>query len=146
MWYPLQLPPREQPLSQPPPPNKESLLTQGKRLHVQSCDANCVVILLTESQMWELKQIVAPKMKAHWSDLAYCMRYTAGEVKAFKKDSHDLEECCEKLFADWLESSHGPTPKTYETLLKHIKKIDKLTAVSEEIEKELVKGKVYIAC
>ena len=94
--------------------------------------------------MWELKKIVTPKIKAHWTDLAYCMRYTAGEVGAFKKDSQDLDGCCERLFADWLETSHDPKPKTYLTLLKHIKKIDQLTTASEEIEKELMKGTVNL--
>jgi len=91
--------------------------------------------------MWELKEIVIPKIKAEWNDLAYCMRYKPEEVEGFRKDSRDLSECCEKLFTDWLRTSHGPTPKTYQTLLKYIKKIDKLTAVSKTIEEDLIKGK-----
>ena len=38
-------------------------------------------------------------------------------------------------------TSHGPEPKTYETLLTHIKKIKDLVNQSEEIEKELIEGK-----
>ena len=38
-------------------------------------------------------------------------------------------------------TDHGPTPKTYQTLLKHIKKIVSLTAASEAIEKDLIEGK-----
>ena len=45
------------------------------------------------------------------------------------------------MFNNWLTTGHGPTPKTYETLLKYIKKIDDLTAAHESIEKELIKGK-----
>ena len=91
--------------------------------------------------MWELTKIVIPKTKGHWKELAYCMRYSAGEVEIFNREGKDLHECCEKLFVNWLTTSHGPEPKTYETLLNHIKKIDDLIAESEAIEKELTKGK-----
>ena len=90
--------------------------------------------------MYELINIVIPKMKAQWQKLAYAMKYDIGEVNAFDKDGRDLEERCEKLFTNWITTGHGPTPKTYETLLKYIKKIDELTAAREEIEKELIKG------
>ena len=90
--------------------------------------------------MYELFKTVIPKVKAHWQKLAYAMKYDIGEVDAFDKKGRDPKECCEKLFINWLTTGHGPTPKTYETLLKYIKKIDDLTAASEEIEKELIKG------
>ena len=91
--------------------------------------------------MWELTEIVVPNIKAKWERLAYCMRYKPREVEAFKKDSQNLEECCMKLFSDWLETSHGPTPKTYQTLLNHIKQMKDLAAASEEIAGELIQGK-----
>ena len=91
--------------------------------------------------MWELLNIVIPKIKAHWKDLAYCMRYSPGEVEAFNRDAKDLHECCEKLFIDWLNTDHEPTPKTYQTLLKHIKKVRNLTATSKAVEDELIEGK-----
>ena len=74
-------------------------------------------------------------------DLAYCMRYSPAEVEGMRKDSQDLVECCRNLLFNWLETDHGPAPKTYQTLLIHIKKVDKLFAASKEIEKELIKGK-----
>ena len=91
--------------------------------------------------MFELTEIVAPRVMAEWESLAYCMRYTPTEVAAFKKDARDLKGCCTNLFNNWVTTGHGPKPKTYRTLLKHIKKIDSLTMASEEIEKELIKGK-----
>ena len=39
-----------------------------------------------------------------------------------------------------LTTAHGPTPKTYQTLLKYIKKVNEFTAASKEIDK-LIKGK-----
>ena len=91
--------------------------------------------------MWELTKIVTPKVMAEWESLAYCMRYTPEEVKAFSKSSQDLKECCKNLFTNWLTTGHGPKPKTYLTILNHIKKIDNLATASEAIEIELIEGK-----
>ena len=93
--------------------------------------------------MWKLIKIVVPKVMAKWRMLAFCMKYKIHEVNAFERGSHgDLHKCCETFFENWLATDHGPTPKTYQTLLSHIKEVDNLTAVSEEIEKELIKGKL----
>ena len=91
--------------------------------------------------MHELNEIVIPKMKAYWEDLAYAMSYSIAEVEAFDKEGRDLHKGCVKLFTNWLTTGHGPTPQTYQTLLKYIKKVKKLTTASEEIESELIKGK-----
>jgi len=97
--------------------------------------------------MWELSKYVIPKVAAEWEDLAYCMRYEIEEVKVFQKDAKDLQECCKNLLKNWLTTSHSPKPKTYESLLKYIRKIDKLTAVSKTIEKDLIEDKGNkIAC
>ena len=99
------------------------------------------MILLTVAQMYELNEIVAPKIMGKWEQLAYCMRYEPGEVKAFKKDTNDLKECCMELFSNWLTTDHGPTPKTYQTILNHIKKVKDLAAASKGIKKELIRGR-----
>lgn len=99
------------------------------------------MLLLPDAQMWELTEIVAPKVMAEWESLAFCMRYRPEEVKAFRRGSEDLKECCKKLFDNWLTTAHGPEPKTYLTLLIHIKKIDNLAAASEAIKKKLIEGK-----
>ena len=90
--------------------------------------------------MWKLIKIVIPKVMGEWRNLAFCMTYDIGEVNAIRKDSQDVEECCGKLFENWLSTSHHPAPKTYKTLLNHIKKVDKLSSAHKEIEKELIKG------
>ena len=74
------------------------------------------------------------------------MRYSIGEVNVFKRDSHDVDDRCKKLFENWLTTGHGPEPKTYRTLLKCIKDVDKLTAASEAVEKELIKGNGVTSC
>ena len=90
--------------------------------------------------MHELMKIVFPKVMAQWQKLAYAMKYDIEEVDAFDQQGRDPKECCIKLFINWLTTGHDPAPKTYETLLKYIKKVNELTAASEEIEKELIKG------
>ena len=90
--------------------------------------------------MWELTKIVIPKVKLDWKQLAYCMRYSPGKVEEFERSGSSYHECCERLFVNWLTTSHGPNPKTYQTLLNHIKKIDNLTAASEDIQWELTEG------
>ena len=77
---------------------------------------------------------------AEWKNLAFCMTYKIEDVNAFRKDSQDVKECCEKLFENWLATGHDPVPQTYKTLLNHIKEINMLTAASKEIEKELLEG------
>ena len=92
--------------------------------------------------MWELTKIVIPRVKVYWKDLVYCMRYDS-EVESFDKEGWSDHERCEGLFRIWLNSSRGPTPKTYQILLKYIKKIDDLTAASEEIESKLIKCRAH---
>lgn len=98
-------------------------------------------LLTQDAQMFELLEIVAPRVMAEWDSLAYCMKYRPEEVEAFKKNaSSDLKECCKNLFLNWLTTGHDPKPKTYQTLLRHIKKINNLTAASEAIERELIEA------
>ena len=96
--------------------------------------------MLLGVEMWELTKIVIPKIKASWMEFAYCMRFTVHEVKMYEKESKSSKECCIKVFEEWLNTGRGPSPKTYQTLLKYIKEVDELTATSEVIESELIKG------
>ena len=92
--------------------------------------------------MWELIKFVIPKIVDKWEILAYCMRYEPGQVQTFMSGGyHDPQECCKKLFIDWITTDHGPTPKTYRTLLHHLKEINELTAATEIIERDLIQGK-----
>ena len=122
-------------------PDHGSVLAQSKRSHVSHVTCNNDVIFFVEVQMWELTKIFIPRIKGHWEELAFCMRYSTREVEIFNREGKSLHKCCEKLFVNWLTTSHGPEPKTYETLLNHIKKIEDLVSESEAIEKELIKGK-----
>ena len=102
--------------------------------------SNYGIVLLSGPYIWELTEIVVPRVKNYWEDLAYVMTYNS-EVERFDQGGRNPEERCINLLANWLTTSHGPKPKTYQTLLKYIRKVDYLTAASEQIERELFKGK-----
>ena len=109
---------------------------------MRSFIAICIIILLTEAKMYELTEFVAPKVMDNWKQLAYCMRYETRDVTAFSEGSQNPKECCMKLFSNWLDTGHDPKTKTYKTLLDYIKKVDDLTAASEEIEEKLIQGRI----
>ena len=103
--------------------------------------ATSVITLLTEVQMYELTEIVIPNIMTEWETLAYCMRYKPSDVKGFRADSKDLKQCCKELFINWIATDHGPKPKTYQTLLNHIKKVKNLVAALDTIKEELIQGR-----
>ena len=96
--------------------------------------------VLSDVKMFKVNEIIIPNVMAHWKDLAYAMEYCIADVEGFDGNGRNLKERCNNLITNWLTTAHGPTPKTYQTLLKYIKKVDEFTAPSEEIE-ELIKGK-----
>ena len=91
-----------------------------------------------EIKILELLKIVIPKIAAHWDTLAYFLEFKVSRVEIIrKKHSNDPEESCKEVFIHWLTSDEGITPKTWGVLLKTLKDIKKLTAATEQIEKEL---------
>jgi len=67
------------------------------------------------------------------------MGYDPHAIKAIHLESYDLKDCCRKLFENWLSTSHGPTPKTWKTLLEKIRDVDELSSSTDEIEEMLFK-------
>ena len=90
-----------------------------------------------EPIMWDLIEIVIPKVKAEWTDVAYCMQYDPADVNGIENDFPNSAKRCKKLFENWLATSKGITPKTWRTLLKCIGKVDELSAAAEEIDAKL---------
>ena len=87
--------------------------------------------------MSDLLMIVVPKTAAHWDTLAYCLGFGIPRVETIgKRNPNDPEGSCKEVFIHWLSSDEGISPKTWEVLLKTLRKM-KLTAVTEQIEKEL---------
>ena len=91
--------------------------------------------------MYELTEIVIPKIMTEWETLAYCMRYEPSDVIGFRADSRDLKQSCKELFINWITTDHGPKPKTYQTLLNYIKKIKNLAASLDAIKEKLLQGR-----
>ena len=88
--------------------------------------------------MWNLIEIVIPKIKAEWENVAYSMGYDIYIVAAIEKESSgSLDECCKKLFKDWLTTNNGCTPKTWQKVIERIKAVNNLAAAAENISLEL---------
>ena len=87
--------------------------------------------------MWKLIKVVIPKIQADWEDVAYSMNYDISIVRAIKGDFQTAEKRCKFLFEDWLSTSRGVTPKTWNKLLERIKDVDSLKQAAEAIEQEL---------
>ena len=85
--------------------------------------------------MRELQLYVVPEVKEYWEKLAYAMEYDTPEVIAIRNDGKDSDDRCIKLFEDWLDSSHGCTPKTWGKLLERIKEMSILHAAEDRIRK-----------
>ena len=85
-----------------------------------------------------LLKIVIPKVATHWDTLAYYLDFEISSVELIKeKCFNNPEKCCKEVFIRWLNSKEGISPKTWEVLLNVLKEITDLTAVTEQIEKEL---------
>ena len=88
--------------------------------------------------MSDLLKTVVPKTAAHWDTLAYFLDFEVPRVEIIRKQyPNDPEGSCREVFIHWLTSDEGISPKTWGVLLKTLKEIKKLTAVTELIEKEL---------
>ena len=96
-----------------------------------------IIFNFTEPDMRKLIKIVIPKIQADWEDVAYFMDYDISIVKAIKEDFQTVEKRCKFLFENWLFTSRGVTPKTWNKLLERIKDVDSLKQVAEAIEQEL---------
>ena len=99
--------------------------------------SNCIPLA---PEMWDLINLVIPKVKASWINLAYSMGYSVNAVRGFEGDGRSLDEQCRKLFEDWLTTGHGCTPKTWQTLLQRIKRVNGLTVAADEIMEQLSNG------
>ena len=56
-----------------------------------------------------------------------------------EKYRDDPRKCCKGLLEDWLTTKNGTSPKTWNTLLGALRKVNELTSVTHEIEEELSK-------
>ena len=89
-----------------------------------------------EPEMFQLYKIVVPKIMAHWEEVAYisfhCDQPKVEAIEA--KHKSDPKKCCQELIKHWMQTENS---KTWETLLKQLNEVDELTAIGEEILKQL---------
>ena len=93
-----------------------------------------------EPEMFQLYKIVVPKILAHWEEVAYISFHCdISKVEAIEaKQNGDPKKCCQELVKHWMQTEKA---KTWETLLKQLKEVDKLTANVEEILHQLLSVK-----
>ena len=92
--------------------------------------------------MTMLLTFVIPKVAAHWDAIAYRLDFGIQRVEIIKeKCFYNPEKCCKEVFICWLTSKEGISPKTWGILLEVLKEITDLTAVTEQIKKELANSK-----
>ena len=89
--------------------------------------------------MFKVNVHVIPKIMDHWKDVAlHSLRYDPSMIETLeKKNPSDPKQCCFDLIEDWLKTEHGPTPKTWETLLTQLRNVEELADRVDDITKQL---------
>ena len=85
-----------------------------------------------------LQNYVIKHIAYNWVALAYGLGFSIAHKKLIdEKQRGDPTKCCIHLFEDWLESSDGIGPKTWDTLLEELDNIGDFEKSLEEIKKDL---------
>jgi len=96
-----------------------------------------MLLLGEESSMSHLElisNIIAPKVSAYWNRILYHLEYDVAFKKELeKKYMGDPRQCCTTLLEDWITSSRGVGPKTYNNLLEVLGQLPELVSVVAEI-------------
>jgi len=92
-----------------------------------------------------LHEIVIPRIAANWGKVADYLEYEVEDKKLIsKKCCNNSERCCVELLEDWLSSDRGVSPKSWSKLIEVLKQIKNLTAITEEIIRDLEKAGVVL--
>ena len=85
-----------------------------------------------------LHSIVIPKISSEWKTVADFLELDLSLIKIIQERcKNDSTKCCGEMLREWLMSDSGLQPKTWSTLIKTLKVIKQLPAVTEEIEQKL---------
>ena len=88
--------------------------------------------------MKQLHQLVIPRVAAEWRTVADYLEFKLPSIKIIEEQYRsDPVKCCTKLFRQWLSGDYGVGPRTWSTLMKTLKEIKQLSAVTKQIELEL---------
>lgn len=81
--------------------------------------------------MFDLTNIVIPKIMNEWEYIAEALHYDLATITALKTKGHgDPKVSCREFFIDWLSTKNGDKagPKVWSTLFDALKKIDEISA------------------
>jgi len=94
--------------------------------------------IMKRPDMRVLHDIVIPRIAAHWSMVADNLEYELEFKQLIQKQCNgNILECCVMLLEDWLSSKRGVMPKSWQGLIRVLRKIKILTSATEKIEKDL---------
>lgn len=72
--------------------------------------------------------------------MAYFLEFETTRVNIIRQEGFENpEKCCRGVLIHWLDSKEGISPKTWKVLLKTLRDITDLTAVTEQIEEDIKK-------
>ena len=98
---------------------------------------------LSISDMKLINDIIAPKVSAYWHVVLVHLEYDVAFKKELeKKHKGDPRQCCTALFEDWITSSRGVGPKTYNKLLEVFSQIPDIASSTAEIKSCLEKERI----
>lgn len=88
--------------------------------------------------MKRLHQLVIPNVAAEWKTVADYLEFQLPIIKTIEEQCrNDPVKCCTELFRQWVSSGYGVGPKTWSTVIKTLKEITQLSAVTKAIEQKL---------
>jgi len=85
-----------------------------------------------------INDIIVPKVSAYWHVVLVYLEYDVTFKKELEKNHKgNPRQCCTALFEDWLTSSRGVGPKTYNNLLEVLSQIPDIASSVSEIKEYL---------
>jgi len=87
-----------------------------------------------------INDIIVPKVSAYWHVVLVYLEYDVVFKKELeKKHKGDPQKCCTALFEDWITSSRGVGPKTYNKIIDVLNEFPDTSSCTAEIKRSLEK-------
>ena len=96
--------------------------------------------------MFDLTNIVIPRIMDKWEYVAEAFRYNLATIEVIKASGcGDVRRSCREFFKNWLTTNNGANvgPKVWSTLLDTLKKV---TEISDDIIKDIVAEVKQLKC
>ena len=90
----------------------------------------------------QLMEHVYPDITTHWLEVGIHLGIDDRELDAIEVNRHKVQDRCMDMLRLWLKQNrHGSKPTTWKVLLTSLKKA-RLTKLSENLEEQLLNGKL----